>query len=160
MYGFTGLYGQSYGITIQQSRSIAPQISPLKSNITMQQQIGARPGFRTREADAGGCWTEYVRQADGTFTIARGPRYVGMRIAPGGAAAFDWQRLDAKYRADDRTVPPGRWCDVEVSDRPPTDDEPNEEPPEDPGFPWQAVTGGLVVAGVVAGAYFLLRRKK
>jgi len=166
MYGFAGLYGQSYGITFQQ-RSLpmtAPQSQGVvKSNIMMQQQIGARPGYRVRETDADGCWTEYVRSADGSFKVTRGPRYVGMTIAQGSAAGLDWQRLDAKYRADDRTVPPGKWCDVYVNDRPPTDggaDQGEDKGDDDTSFPWSTVLGGLVVAGAIAGAVVLFRRKK
>lgn len=157
MYGFAGLYGQSYGVTLQQRSLPVTGQGVVKSNIMTQQQIGARPGYRVRETDADGCWTEYVRSADGSFTVTRGPRYVGMTIAQGSAAGLDWQRLDAKYRAGDQTIPPGQWCDVATVDRVVTDE--GEGMPAG-GFPWSTVLGGLVVAGAIAGAVVLFRRKK
>lgn len=171
MYGFTGLYGNPYGQQLRLTgRADIPQAQTQQVlQAQRNRSLTWRPSgtYRVTETGSDGCITAYARQADGSWKIASGPRFVGQVIAKGGILDADWQRLEAAYAAKAKDITPagrptGRFCDIAESDRPPS--ESNTEGGEDEvagATPLSTyLVGGLAIAGIAGGAYYLFFRKK
>ena len=145
MYGFHGMYGNAYGITVTGYRAGVRPLMTTAALVPVQ-----RGNYRVTLAVDDGVFV-YERQAPGEWKIVDGPRFVGMFVSPG--VDFELlQRLEQAYKDGIR--------DISSRRRSPSSDVEVDEETESAGISWAPIAGGIVLAGALAGAIYLLRRKK